>query len=115
MFMPTATHFRSSLLAVIAGSLLIPGGCNFSLVHDPAQTITLAITGVAAEKDRDAIRETLAGMTDGSSHWMTTSTWGDSMTVQLSPVADTKAFARKINFGEVSDVEERTIRVEFVE
>jgi hypothetical protein len=72
------------------------------------------ITGVDNEDDRDEIQETLKGMTDGSSHLMTSSSSGKKMTVRLSPVKDVQAFSRKINFGEVTQVDGRTVRVEFV-
>lgn len=45
---------------------------------------------------------------------MTSSASGDKMTVELSPVEDIDAFSRKINFGEVIEVDGRTVKVKFV-
>ena len=74
--------------AIIAALLFLLGGCNISFEQDPAETVTVEISGISAEADRDEIKETLSGMTDGSGH-MITSVWsGDTMTVNLSPVAD---------------------------
>jgi hypothetical protein len=105
---------RFAALLVLAVILLAHSSCNFSLKHDPAKTVTVEIIGVDNEDDRDEIRETLKGMADGSSHLMTSSSSGEKMTVKLSPVSDVQAFSRKINFGEVTQVDGRTVRVEFV-
>lgn len=39
--------------------------------------------------------------------------WGDSMTVNLAPVDDVEAFAKKIDFGKVTDtdVQQRLVKV----
>ena len=106
--------FRFLSLAALAAVLLTQSGCNISFEQDPAETVTVQITGVDDASDRDDIQETLKGMTDGSSHMMTTSSSGDTMTVSLSPVKDVEAFSKKINFGKVTEVDDRTIKVEFV-
>ena len=108
------TCFRGVALAVVAAILLTQSSCNLSFEQDPAETVTVEITGVNDEEVRDEIRETLQGMAEVSSHVMTSSSSGDKMTVKLSPVGDVKAFSRKINFGEVTEVDGRTIKVEFV-
>ena len=110
----SSRRFRCAALPVLAAVLLTQSGCNFSFEHDPAKTVTVEITGINDDDDRDEIGETLKGMTDGSSHLMTFFSSGDKMTVELSPVGDVKAFSRKINFGEVTEVDGRTIKVEFV-
>ena len=96
-------RFRCAALPVLAAVLLAQSSCTFSFKQDPAKTVTVEITGVNKTGDRDEIQETLKGMTDGSSHVMTSSWSGDKMTVNLSPVRDVKAMSRKINFGEVSE------------
>ena len=106
--------FRWAILSVLTAILLTQGGCNISFDQDPAKTVTVEITGVNDDEDRDEIGETLTGMAEGSSHTMTSSWSGDKMTVKLSPVGDVKAFSRKINFGEVTEVDGRTIKVDFV-
>ena len=108
-------RFRCAALPVLAIVLLAQSSCTFSFKQDPAKTVTVEITGVNDASARDEIQETLKGMADGSSHVMATSWSGDKMTVNLSPVRDVKAMSRKINFGEVTDVDGRTIKVEFVE
>lgn len=110
----SSVRFRCAALLVVAGVLGTCTGCNLKFEHDPAETVTLEITKLTNDADRDQIQKVLKGMTDGSSHVMTSSWSGDSMTVRLSPVSDVKAFARKINFGEVTAVDGRTITVEFV-
>jgi hypothetical protein len=105
---------RSTMLPILAAGLLMLSSCSFSFEVDPATTVTVEIIGVNDEEDRDDIRETLIGMTDGSSHMMTSSASGDKMTVELSPVEDIAAFSRKINFGEVIEVDGRTVKVSFV-
>ena len=107
--------FRCATMPVLVASLLTLSSCNISFEQDPAKTVTVEITGIHDDDDRDEIQETLKGMTEGSSHMMTTSSSGDKMTVKLSPVGEVKAFSRKINFGEVTEVDGRTIKVTFVE
>ena len=115
MYVQSQTCFRSAALAVVAAVLLTQSSCNLSFEQDPAETVTVEITGVNDEEVRDEIRETLQGMAEGSSHVMTSSSSGDKMTVKISPVGDVEAFSRKINFGEVTEVDGRTIKVQFVE
>ena len=107
--------FPCVVLPILAAFLLTLSSCGISFEQDPAKTVTVEITGVNDSKDRDDIQETLKGMTEGSSHMMTTSSSGDKMTVKLSPVGDVEAFSQKINFGKVTEVDGRTVKVEFVE
>lgn len=108
------SHPRCAAVLVLVAVLLAQSSCNLSLEHDPAKTVTVEITGLESQDDGDEIRETLKGMTDGSSHLMTSSSSGEKMTVKLSPVGDVQAFSRKINFGEVTQVDGRTVKVKFV-
>jgi hypothetical protein len=113
-----SNHFpirrRDFMPAIVAAIVLCLAGCGISFEHDPAKTVTVVITGISADADREEVGETLKGMTDGSSHLMTSSSSGTTMTVKLSPVSDVEAFSRKINFGEVTEVDERTVKVDFV-
>ena len=59
------------------------------------------------------MKETLKGMVDGSSHSMSTFSTGDDMTVTVSPVSDVDAFSKKIDFGKVTSVEDRTVSIDF--
>ncbi len=96
------------LLAILA---LAASGCN--LEQDPATTVQIEITGIRDKADREAVAEKLGGMTDGSGHSMTSSWSGDKMTINLSPVSDVHAFSEKIDFGKVTAVEDRTVKVQF--
>ena len=100
--------FRS-LQFLLALCLLSLPGCN----QDPGVTVTLEITGISDQDDRKDLLETLKGMTDGSSHSMTSNWSGDRMTIKLSPVSDVDAFVKKIGFGTVTDVSGRTVKVDF--
>ena len=86
-----------------------------SMQQNPASTVTVEITGISSEVDRDAVKEKLKGMTDGSSHSITTMWSGGKMTVTLSPVTDVKKFAAGLDFGEVTEVDGRTVNVAFKE
>ena len=108
-------YFRCVTLPMLAAFLLTLGGCNLSFEQDPATTVTIEISGINDDDDCEEVQETLMGMADGSSHSMTTFRSGDKMTINLSPVGDVRAFSRKINFGEVTEVEGRTVKVRFVE
>lgn len=103
------------LLPIMAAFLVTLSSCDISFEQDPAKTVTVEITGVNDNEDRDDIQETLKGMTEGSGHAMSSSSSGDKMTVKLSPVGDVQAFSQKINFGKVTEVDGRTVKVEFVE
>ncbi len=103
--------FTPAIVAAIVFSL---AGCGISFEHDSAKTVTVVITGISTAADREEVGETLQGMTDGSSHLMTSSSSGSTMTIKLSPVTDVEAFSRKINFGDVTEVKDRTVKVTFV-
>lgn len=98
---------------MIMAVLLLSLGCN-PFRHDPEQTVLIEISPITGQAERDEVREILTGMTDGSGHTMTTRTEGDLMIIQLSPVRDVQAFARRINFGHVTQIEGRTVRIEYV-
>ena len=96
------------LFAMMLISLL---GCN----QDPAGTVTLEISGISAESDRDDVKKALKGMTDQASYNSYSSySDGKKMTVNLSPVSDVDAFVKKVNFGTVTEVSGRTIKIDFV-
>ena len=114
MSVQSPARFRYAALPILAAVLLTLSSCNISFEQDPAKTVTVEITGVNDDVDGDEIRETLKGMAEGSSHMMTSSSSGDKLTVKLSPVGDVEAFSQKINFGKVTEVDGRTIKVDFV-
>lgn len=82
-------------------------GCE----HPPEKSVELEITGSLEEAERKKILEQLKGMTDGSSHFLTSSHSGTILTVTLSPVSDVDAFSKKIDFGKVERVEGRKVFV----
>ena len=82
-----------------------------SMQSNPATTVTLEITGSLDEDDREDLQEKLKEMTDGNSHSMSTFSSGDKMTINLSPVSDVEAFVQKLDFGEVTEVDGRTIKI----
>ena len=112
--MPTVLRRLQPCLLLLA--VVISGGCNINFEQDPAETVTVEISGISDEADRESVQETLTGMTDGSNHFYTSSYSGDQMSISISPVSDVEAFAKKINFGNVTnvDVASRTVTVEFI-
>ena len=102
------------IIAILLAFAFVLKGCGINIEHDPAKTITIEISDISLETDRDRVKEILKGMTDGSNHLLTSTRSGDKMTVKLSPVTDVKAFSRQINFGKVTEVNERSVKVEFV-
>lgn len=95
--------------------LALQTGCGLSLEHDPAKSVTVEITGIDNEGDRESVSETLKEFVDGNSHMMSSFYNGQTMTmtITLSPVSDVDAFSKKIEFGEVTSVEGRTVKVTF--
>lgn len=106
------TGLRSLSIPVAALLLGTVGGCGISLEQDPATTVKIEIVGVDDDADRESIKEDLTELVDGSSHSMTSFSSGDNMTVSLSPVTDPDTFSKKIEFGTVTSVDDRTIKVE---
>ena len=82
--------------------------------HDPATSVKLIVSGIEGEDARQMVKETLEEMADGSGHMMTIRIVGDTMTTTLSPVSDVDAFVKKIDFGTVTEVDGRKIKVDYV-
>lgn len=76
------------------------------------QSVTLEISGLQGQKQRESVREQLAEMTDGAGHSLRSSSSGDEMTITVSPVSDVDVFIEKIDFGVVTEVDGRQITVE---
>jgi hypothetical protein len=115
-FNEPARFLPKTAILLAAAMLLTLAGCgDISLEQDPAKTVKVEISGISDEADREQVSEALGGMTDGSSHSMTSFSSGDTMTVNLSPVTDVKAFSEKVNFGEVTEVKDRTVKVNYQE
>ena len=107
-------RFRYVMVLLVAVMLLGLAGCNLSFEHDPEKTVTVKISGASEDSDRDRIQERLEELTQGVMHMMTSSYSGGEMTVQVSPVTDVKKFVQGIDFGKVTEVKDRTIKVQFI-
>lgn len=108
------SYFRHVLKTLWIVLLIFPllMGCNpFS--HDPEQTVIIEVSSITRNSDRQEVLELLKGMTDNASHSMHIESDRDSMRITLSPVSDVQAFARRIKFGHVTKVKNRTITVEY--
>lgn len=103
---------KISCLLIIVAILLLPGCKPFKL--DPEETVTIEISSISKNIDREEVLEILRGMTDTAGHRMSIRFDGDTMTVTLSPVNDVQAFARKINFGHIVKIDGRTVKIEYV-
>jgi len=89
-------------------------GCSLSMEHDPAETVTVKITGISEGSDRERVKENLEDCIQGVMHMMTSNASGSEMTVQVSPVTDVEKFVQGIKFGKVTEVQGRTIKVQFI-
>lgn len=98
---------RSLHMACLLVIPIVITGCTYG----PEQTVTIEITGTLDDAQQEEITEKLKTMTDGSSHSVSTMSSGNSMTITLAPVSDVQAFVDKINFGEVTAVEGRTVEI----
>lgn len=107
-------HGIAAILGIAAFSICSIGGCDLSLEHDPATSVKLVISGIEGEDARQAVKDALEDMTDGSGHLMTSKIVGDTMTTTLSPVSDVDAFVKEIDFGTVTEVDGRKIKVDYV-
>ncbi len=106
---------RYVMVLLLAIMLLGLAGCNLSFEHDPEKTVTVKISGASEDSDRDRVEENLANITQGMMRTMTSSYSGGQMTVQVSPVTDVKEFVQGIDFGKVTEVKDRTIKVQFIQ
>ena len=102
------------LMLLLTVMLLGLAGCNLSFEHDPAESVTVKISGISEDSDRDRVQENLADITQGSMHMMTSTSSGSEMTVEVSPVTDVKKFVQGIKFGKVTEVQDRMIKVQFI-
>ena len=98
---------------VITAFLLVSlQGCDVG--RDPNKTVTVEVIGIPTESDRKLVLETLKSMTDGSSRYITSTASGDTMTVTIWPVSDVTAFSQRINFGKVTNVRGRVVKIDFL-
>jgi predicted Zn finger-like uncharacterized protein len=79
--------------------------------YGPDQTIQIRITGIPNAATRQYILDRLPALTGTKSHSMRSSASGGATLVTLAPVADSQEFAKKIDFGTVTDIKGRLIVV----
>jgi len=103
---------RAFVFALTASLLSGLYGCDIG--RNPEKTVTVEIIGIRIEADRKRVLETLKSMTEGSGRYITSTASGNNMTVQLSPVSDVETFSKRINFGRVTEVQGRTVKVDFL-
>lgn len=105
---------EESLLRRMSAVFLVASAVGLSGCGSSAEehTVTLKISGVRDSDHRDQITSRLPGLVEGSSHSMSSSWTGETMTVELSPVENIDGFARRIDFGAARVVGPRTIMVE---
>ncbi len=110
------SHLHGITLIVAIATFAICSIVQFDLSfeHDPATSVKLIISRIDGEDARQSIKDTLEDMIDGSVQMMTTKIAGDTMTTTLAPVSDVDAFVKKINFGTVTEVDDRNIKVDYV-
>ncbi|OUT55987.1 hypothetical protein SV7mr_23790 [Stieleria bergensis] len=107
---PVQSVFVVAALAMALGIT----GCSISLDHDPEKSVTVEITEIPDQATNDELPEKLTEMVEGGSSMMTSFSSGtSSLTVTLSPVPDANEFAKKIDFGEVNEVKDKTIKVTY--
>jgi len=90
------------------------------LQHDPAKAVSIEVSGVTSPTEGERVKQSIdraqkesKKWTDGSSNVMTWSEGGQQMKVEVRPVSDVDAFVKQIDFGEVTQVDGRTIKVAY--
>lgn len=98
---------RSLHMVCLLVAPIVITGCTYG----PEETVTIEITGSLDEAQQEEITEKLKTMTEGSGHSLSTMSSGTTTTITLAPISDVQAFADKIDFGEVTAVEGRTVKI----
>lgn len=93
--------------------LLLISGCGNPFQFDPATTVILKVTGVEDGTESERIEEECVELVIEQSTWQKHQVFrtGDRMTIKLSPVEDPKQFADRIEFGEVTAIEDNMVHV----
>jgi hypothetical protein len=92
--------------------LVLLSGCGNPFSFDPATTVILKITGVERDGQED-IEDEVKELIQERANWHMTqvSQFGETLTIKATPVEDVQEFADRIEFGEVTSIEDRTIHV----
>ena len=76
------------------------------------------VSGIEGSEARETVQEKMKDLRDSlgfsTSTPLSSISSGDTMTVSISPVTNVDAYAEKIDFGTVTNVEGRTIKVDYV-
>jgi hypothetical protein len=85
------------------------------ITYGPDQTVYLVIGGLPKDNGQTvaALHDKLKTMTDGGPLKMRMRTLRTAVSVTLAPVKDPEAFAKKVDFGTVTSVENRTLKITF--
>jgi hypothetical protein len=104
---------RLLLSTILCLMFTLATGCG---AFDSAKTVEVEISGVDGNPAREEILEVLSTMydKDAGSKRMHSSSSHDVLKVKMSPVSDVQAFSRRINFGTVEQVADRTVKVRYV-
>jgi hypothetical protein len=111
---------RSTLFLCFWASATALSSIGCRLQHDPSKMVTIEISGIPDGKESERVLERIdeaqkqsKKWTDGSSNVMNWNGTGQQMTVEMAPVSDVDAFVKKLDFGRVTAVEGRKIKVVF--
>lgn len=112
--MPNWKAWNLSSVLVVCFVLVcsLPGCVKF----EPDKTVVIEVTGLIEEAERDEVLEILKTMYDkDAGAKRSESRYSDGLlSVKMYPVSDAEAFSRRINFGTVTDVTNRTVRIQYV-
>ena len=100
-----------TIALIMAASLAAFTGCSLQM-DSPAKGVQIRIEKPISDDIRDDFQEQLKALVDDGSHSFRSVTVNDKMTMNLSPVADAKTFADKIDFAKVVKIEGNVIWLE---
>lgn len=109
----TAMATRILLAPVVC--LLLIGALGACVQSDPNESITVEISNVPDSAASEEILDTLKTMHDKDARYTRTRSSFNRgvLTVTLAPVVDVEAFTRRINFGTVTEISGRTVKVSY--
>ena len=83
---------------------------------DPGKSVTVIVTDLENKTEQEEVIKILETMYDKDARSKRYKSVFDAgrLTVQMQPVTDVDAFSRRINFGTVTEVSGRTIKVTYV-
>ena len=79
---------------------------------DPTNSVTVEVINVTSGKSADEILRSLKGTLDPDGYSRVRSSYkGTTLTVDLEPVKDVEDFSKRITFGRVVSVKDRTVKI----